>query len=478
VYVSSNENPEDPPARSSGEILYESIALDRIPDAIVIADAETRRIVRVNEAATELFRCQRRDLVGCLQTELHPAGEAEKYVEAFQRGLENQRVNRLASGAPLFIKTADGDSVPVEINVSLIEQDGSEYLMGTFREASEQLARERALERATGRLEALVKSIPVPVAVIDTDGIVKRWNRAAEKTLGYTAEEVIGERDSLFINPDEYASLLERVTSGEAIHEYNSTLRAKDGSRIPAVINARPIYEDGTVTGVVGTAADTSDRQQREQQLELLHRMARHNLRNELTVIRAWGEMVADTDSDNEEASTMIVNASDRLLELSDEVRSIPRAVSENQQDMQTRAISRLVTGLSEQLRANESVAETEVTADSTAGQIQARAAEAVSELFSNLFNCGERATAHLRIATADSYTNLFVTSDTPLFCTGERVLIEQGTETPLQHASGLEIAQSYLTVKSVGGAITLESGTADAPATDLQVEIPRADTQ
>lgn len=463
-------------AHGSEEVPYESIALDLIPDAVLIADADTRRIVRVNEAATDLFHCQRNDLVGCRQTELHPRENADEYITAFQKGLTNKRVNRLESGEPLFIETADGQSVPVEINVELLTTDGNNYLMGIFRETSEQLAREQALKQTTTRLEALLEATPVPVAVTNTAGIVEQWNQAAERTFGYTADSIIGEPYSLFIDPAEFTSQFSRVLDGEILRNYTTTLRGNDGSRVPVVIDACPVYIDDTVTGVVGTAIDVSDRQQREQQLDLLHRMARHNLRNELSVIRGWGEMITDEGCDFEKASRKIESASDRLLEMSEEVRGIPRVVADEHQGTRTRAISTVVPELSEQLRANDSVSTAETTVDSAAGQIRAKAAEAVSKLFNNLLRCDDGATANLTVTTADSYARLLTTSDTPLLCSGERVLIRQGAETPLQHASGLKIARSYLTLRSVGGAIVVDEGSSGVPATRLQVEIPRAD--
>ena len=471
-----NENSAQSSTRGPNSIPYESIALDKIPDAVLIADANTRRIVRVNRAATELFQCRRDYLLGCRQTELHPTGEADAYAEAFQRGLANQRINRLQSGAPLFIRTANGQSVPVEINVELLTTGGEEYLMGIFRESSGQLAREQAIKQTTNRLEALLEAIPVPVAVIDTDGVVERWNQAAERTFGYTADTIIGESYSLFTDSAEFASVFGRVLDGEMLRDYTTTLRGKDGSRVPVVIDACPIYIDDTVTGIVGTAIDTSDRQQREQQLDLLHRMARHNLRNELSVIRGWAEMIARRDCNFEKAGQKITSASDRLLELSEEVRDIPRVIADDQQQVETRSVSAVVTELSAQLRANNSVITAETTVDSAAGQIQSKAGEAASELFSNLLGCDDDATVNLTVTTADSYVRLLTTSDTPLLCKGEESLIREGTETPLQHASGLKVARSYLILTSIGGAVVVKPDSSNAPATSLQVEIPRAD--
>jgi PAS domain S-box-containing protein len=467
-----------------------AVGLDSVPDAVLIADAESRRIVRVNTAAEELFRCGGDDLVGRLQTELHPSEDKAAYVEAFQRGLDGQRVDRLQSGDPVFIETSDGERIPVEITVERITADGDDYLMGVFREVSDQLARERALEQTTSRLETLLDALPVPVGVFDTDGAVEQWNQAAEEVFGYTAAEIVGQRYPLFTDDGELDLLLDRVTDGETLQNYRTTLRARDGSRVPVAINVRPIYEGGSISGVVGTAVDLSERHQREQQLDLLHRMARHNFRNELSVIRGWSMALRDDDSaersdetgedggiDPQEATANIIAASDRLLQLSEEVVSIRNAVSDRDRQIRPVGIDELVSTLSERLRSNEHVSAVTVTDQSASGQVRAKAAEATSELFGDLFDGRDGTSVHLDAETADSYTRLCLDGDARPFHEGEQTLIQQGTETALRHASGLTIARAYLTIQSIGGTVELDRGHTGVPAASLQVELPRVDT-
>jgi len=472
-----------------------TVGLDSVPDAVLIADAESRRIVRVNTAAEALFECEADDLVGRRQTELHPAEDTTAYVEAFQRGLDGQRVDRLQSGDPVFVETADGERVPVEITVERITADGDDYLMGVFREVSAQLARERALEWTTSRLDTLLDALPVPVGVFDTDGVVQRWNEAAREVFGYASEEIVGQRYPLFIDDEEFPTLLDRVTDGETLQNYRTTLRADDGSRVPVTINVRPIYRGETVAGVVGTAVDLSDRYQREQQLDLLHRMARHNFRNELSVVRGWGQALQndlqarddvhterpdeteDGGIDPQTATANIVAASDRLLELSEEVVSIRNAVSDRERQIRPVPIREVVSTLSAQLRSDEDVAEVDVTGRSVSGQVQQRPAEATSELFTDLFAGRDGASVHLDAETAANYTKLRLEGDTRLFRESEQTLIQQGTETALRHASGLTIARAYLTIQSVGGTVALGRGPTDVPASSLRIELPRVDT-
>ncbi|MFB6354155.1 MAG: sensor histidine kinase [Halobacteriales archaeon] len=125
------------------------------PDAIVLADPETRAIVDANEAAEEFFGYDRDELRSLTIHDIHPADETERYERLFDDHLEHQPavISRFGDGSPVYVVTADGDRVPVEINAWLTEIDGQPVLQGVFRDVSERLRRERELERQNQRLD-------------------------------------------------------------------------------------------------------------------------------------------------------------------------------------------------------------------------------------------------------------------------------------------------------------------------------------
>lgn len=451
-----------------------SIELDDLPDAAIIADVDTRRIVEANTAAGELFHCSPADLVGRHQTALHPSDDPAEYIEAFRRGIDGQRVNRLRSGEPLFIETVDGQRTPVEINARRIDAPEGGRVLGIFRDVTDQLDREQKLERTTSRLETLLDTLPVPVAVLDTDGVVERWNRAAERTLGYSADSIVGRSYSLFTDGEEFESLLGRVLDGETIQRYETTLRAQDGSRVPVTLHVCPVYENGTLTGLVGVAVDLSEQRQREQQLDVLHRVTRHNLRNELSVIRGWSDQIANDETDPGETAQMIADASDRLLELSEEAANIRNNLADRSRTTDPMAVDRLFATLTEQLKQRDEATVVETPTEPEPGAVPRPAERATVQLFRELLNCTDEATVEFSAESFSQYLRLELTGNAPLLCDGERTLIKEGGETALKHASGLKIANAYLLLQSIGGAVTLETGTGAAPESTLRVEMPK----
>ncbi len=236
-----------------------------IPDAVIVARAGSGEIVAANEAAGSLFEGDPNRLVGRDQQELHPSADAELYREAFARGLDDERVTRLADGRQVYVDTLEGNRTPVEINAQRIEADGRAFLLGVFRDITDRRERERRLEQTETRLNALIDATPVPVAALDDQLRVTLWNQAAEETLGYAESDVLGETYTLFVDQRQFEAAAARVLEGERLDGYETVLRAQDGSRVEVALSARPLVEDGAITGLVGAAVDVTSENRRRQ---------------------------------------------------------------------------------------------------------------------------------------------------------------------------------------------------------------------
>jgi PAS domain S-box-containing protein len=126
----------------------------------------------------------------------------------------------------------------------------------------EQLARQEAEagHEASLRLAAIVKSSDDAIVGKSLDGIVTSWNAGAERMLGYTAEEMIGQ-SILRIVPPERASeeqmVLSRLRRGESIEHYDTVRIRKDGERITVSLTVSPIRNAaGVIIGASKIARD------------------------------------------------------------------------------------------------------------------------------------------------------------------------------------------------------------------------------
>ena len=140
-------------------------------------------------------------------------------------------------------------------------------------------------------LAALVESSNDAIISKTLDGIVTSWNASAERTFGYTADEMIGQ-SILKIIPleryDEEELILGCIRRGERLDHFETRRRRKDGTLIDIALTVSPIKDEtGRILGVSKIARDiTEERRGRETQ-RLLMREVNHRSKNLLAVVEA-----------------------------------------------------------------------------------------------------------------------------------------------------------------------------------------------
>ncbi len=76
---------------------------------------------------------------------------------------------------------------------SSIPQDGLSSIVSRVLDITERKRAEEALEKANDLLNAIIDAAPTAIMALDLDGKVHTvWNKAAEKMLGWSAQESIG----------------------------------------------------------------------------------------------------------------------------------------------------------------------------------------------------------------------------------------------------------------------------------------------
>ena len=136
------------------------------------------------------------------------------------------------------------------------------------RQAADLIERKQS-EEARGRLVALVGSSDDAIISTDLNGIVRTWNRGAERLFGYTAEEAIGRPVEMLIpagHADEESNILDRIRRGERVEHYETIRRRKDGSTVDISLSVSPVMDQrGLVVGASKIARDITDRKRLEQ---------------------------------------------------------------------------------------------------------------------------------------------------------------------------------------------------------------------
>jgi PAS domain S-box-containing protein len=135
------------------------------------------------------------------------------------------------------------------------------------------LARMR-VEARSRWLAAVVESSEDAIVTARFNGEIVSWNLAAEKLYGWRADEILG--GSLWeLTPDGYIEenelLATRVRAGEAVENYETVRKHKDGSLIDVALSISPVLDSyGNVVGTARIARDIRTRKRKEEQQELL----------------------------------------------------------------------------------------------------------------------------------------------------------------------------------------------------------------
>ncbi len=125
--------------------------------------------------------------------------------------------------------------------------------------------------------DQLAHICPDPIIGIDRAGRITLFNKAAERLLGYSADEVIGQLEiSQLYHPPEAGREIKRlmhnpeICSAGQIQGHESALKCKNGRVVPIQISATLVMEDDQEVGSLGFFHDLSRRKAMEQSLKQL----------------------------------------------------------------------------------------------------------------------------------------------------------------------------------------------------------------
>lgn len=119
--------------------------------------------------------------------------------------------------------------------------------------------------------ERLVESSPDIVVAVDRSGTVIYYNDGAEKGLGYTAAEIIGQSvDRLYPSVREAHRVMGAMRSDDfggpgKVKNFETTFVTRSGEHLPVAISGSILYdENGLETGSIGFAKDIREIRQRD----------------------------------------------------------------------------------------------------------------------------------------------------------------------------------------------------------------------
>ena len=130
-----------------------------------------------------------------------------------------------------------------------------------------------SVDLAVGPLTSMAESSEFAIISVGLDGVVQTWNREAERLLGYTAEEIVGQPLSLLAAPgdDAFSGVLSRLARGESIERLELVRVRKDGAPVLMSVSVWPRRDDrGQVVAASMVGRDVSERRWSQESLQRL----------------------------------------------------------------------------------------------------------------------------------------------------------------------------------------------------------------
>ncbi len=181
----------------------------------------------------------------------------------------------IRTGAPydikVVIKTGKGNIKQVSCKGNIHFENGiPTHLFGTIQDITEQEENQQKLQVALNEFNKIMDTSLDIIGVINTEGVYVQINKAAERVLGYTREEMIGKKNTGFILEEDLAKTIEvinKVKSGIDVTNFENRYKTKDGKFVTMSWSATSDPATG-YRYIIGR--DISAKIKNEQQLKLL----------------------------------------------------------------------------------------------------------------------------------------------------------------------------------------------------------------
>jgi two-component system CheB/CheR fusion protein len=263
--------------------------LKALPFAAFTTDA-SGRITAFNDAAVSLWG--RWPHLGeefwCGSHKLYwPDGRAMAHDECPMA--QALRTGNASRGIEAVLERPDGSRIPFAAYPTAWK-DAQGRIIGGMNVLLD-LSDQQESDRTNAHYGAIVESSDDAIISKGLDGVIRSWNKGAERIFGHTAKEAVGQHVSLLIPEDrldEEPGIIERIRRGERIDHYETIRKRKDGTLINVSLTVSPVKNAaGQVVGASKIARDITEKKRADDARELLLHEIKHRVKNTLGTVQA-----------------------------------------------------------------------------------------------------------------------------------------------------------------------------------------------
>lgn len=442
------------------------------------------QFVDVNPALVEMLGAESAD-------ELVGTHVAERYRTPGQRELIGRKIERDGQivEEEIRLETMDGEPFWGSVTSIRREVDGTVYYDGVVQDVTERREKERELRFRERRFRRLFEDHNAPMLLVDPEtGAIERANSAASSFYGYGTEDLesMSIQDINQLDDQRVAERRQAAKSGET-NRFVFPHELADGSVRQVEVDSSPI-QTGSGTLLFSILHDVTDRERnrdrierQNEQLELLNRVVRHDIRNDMSVVTGYAELLEDRVDDTGRAHLeTLLEHSDHVVELTKEARALMEAMlDESDTDDESVRLDDVLRSQVSEVRSGYEDAT--VTVETVLPDVAVRGNEMLASVFRNLLrnavkhNDGPNPTVTVSVEERSETVRVHVADDGPgvpddqkdaIFGKGEQGIESAGT------GLGLYFVRTF--VEQFGGEVWVSDN--DPEGAVFTIELPTAE--
>jgi len=360
-----------------------------------------------------------------------------------------------------------------------------------FSDTTERAQAESKTEQARSLLADVMEAVPHPLYVIDAETYtIEQANAAAAVSEGSTCYEMTHDRDQPCHEGESTSPCpLESLTETGEPTTVEHTHYDEDGTEQVHEVHAAPIVgDDGEVDRIVESIIDITERAEYEQHLkqqrddlDVLNQVLRHDMRNDLKLVLAYGEMLEDVvPPEQADHLETVIESAEHAVELTTTARDMSDLLLDKGDEAGRASLRSALETELDKLRS--AYTDAEITVDGMIPDATVTGNDLLKSVFRNLLKNAIQhndksvpvvmvsVTEHEEAVTveiADNGPGVPDHQKDEIFGKGEKGLESAGT------GIGLYLVQTL--VSNYGGEISIENN--DPEGAVFSVRLPRADT-
>jgi len=249
--------------------------------------------IDANPAACVLFGKKKEELLGRTDLELFPRETADMLREGEQEVWQK----RVSVSVETELMIGDRRIFLSTVNFPILDSAGNPTALCALSEdVTAQKEAEKELRETREYLQNILDNAPVIIVTTDMNDNIVSFNRGAERSLGYQADDVTGKPVTLlYRDPTKREEFLRLIRSDKGVQDYSFELLCQDGTLLPVSLSLSQLKNSsGKMIGTVGMSKDISHRKALMAQILQSERMAAvgrlasgvaHEINNPLAII-------------------------------------------------------------------------------------------------------------------------------------------------------------------------------------------------